>query len=95
MGQLPRPAERIRILAGDFNASLDHAAFRTLLDRGYTDAAEATGDGLEPTWSKWPIGPPVTIDHIVVDDRCAVGSYETRDIPGSDHKALISEIVLP
>jgi endonuclease/exonuclease/phosphatase (EEP) superfamily protein YafD len=95
LGELPRPAERIRILAGDFNASLDHAAFRALLDRGYADAAEATGDGLEPTWSKWPLGPPVTIDHIVVDDRCAVGSYEALEIPGSDHKALISEIILP
>jgi endonuclease/exonuclease/phosphatase (EEP) superfamily protein YafD len=95
LGELPRPAERIRILAGDFNASLDHAAFRAMLDRGYADAAEATGDGLEPTWSKWPLGPPVTIDHIVVDDRCAVGSYEVLEIPGSDHKALISEIILP
>jgi endonuclease/exonuclease/phosphatase (EEP) superfamily protein YafD len=95
LAELPRPAEQVRILAGDFNASFVHAAFRALLDRGYADAAEATGDGLEPTWSKWPLGPPVTIDHIVVDDRCAVGSYETVEIPGSDHKALISEIVLP
>lgn len=95
LGELPRPAEQIRILAGDFNASFDHAAFRTLLDRGYADTAEATGGGLEATWSKWPLGPPVTIDHIVVDDRCAVGSYETIEVPGSDHKALVSEIVLP
>jgi endonuclease/exonuclease/phosphatase (EEP) superfamily protein YafD len=95
LGELPRPDERIRILAGDFNASLDHAAFRALLDRGYADAAESTGKGLEGTWSKWPPGPPVTIDHIIADDRCAIGSYAVHDVPGSDHKALISEIILP
>jgi endonuclease/exonuclease/phosphatase (EEP) superfamily protein YafD len=95
LNELPRPDERVRILAGDFNASFDHAAFRALMDRGYADAAESTGDGLEATWSKWPLGPPVTIDHIVADDRCAFGSYTVFDMPGSDHKALISEIILP
>ena len=39
-----------QILAGDFNATLDHAEFRALLDRGYVDAADAVGDGLTPTW---------------------------------------------
>ncbi len=92
---LPRPAERIRVLAGDFNASLDHAAFRAVVDRGYADAAESTGNGMKATWSSWPLGPPVTIDHIVADDRCAFGSYAVFDIPGSDHKALVSEIILP
>ena len=95
LAELPRPAERVRILAGDFNASFDHAAFRTVLDRGYADAAESTGDGLSATWSSWPLGPPVTIDHILIDDRCAFGSYAVLDVPGSDHKALVSEIILP
>ena len=95
--QLPKatPTERVRILAGDFNATFDHAAFRDLVDRGYADAAEQTGDGLDPTWSALPTGPPLTIDHIVVDARCAVSSYAVHDLPGSDHDAIISEIVLP
>lgn len=95
LADLPRPAERIRVLAGDFNASFDHAAFRSVLDRGYADAAESTGNGLTATWSQWPFGPPVTIDHILADSRCAFGSYAVFDVPGSDHKALVSEIVLP
>lgn len=95
LAELPRPAERIRVLAGDFNASFDHAAFRELTDRGYADAAESTGDGLTATWRKWPLGPPVTIDHILVDDRCAISGYEVFGVPGSDHDALVSEIVLP
>jgi endonuclease/exonuclease/phosphatase (EEP) superfamily protein YafD len=95
LGELPRPKERVRILAGDFNASFDHATFRSLVDRGYADAAESTGDGLEATWRSWPFGPPVTIDHILADDRCAFGSYAVYVVPGSDHKALVSEIILP
>jgi endonuclease/exonuclease/phosphatase (EEP) superfamily protein YafD len=95
LSQLPRPAERVRILAGDFNASFDHAAFRGVVDRGYADAAESTGTGMEATWSSWPFAPPVTIDHILADDRCAFASYGVYAVPGSDHKALISEVILP
>src|SRR3569833_433197 len=62
-----------RILAGDFNAPLDHVAFRTVLSRGFTDAAEERGAGRAPT------GPSaaavVTIDHGVVDNRAAVQDY--------------------
>lgn len=89
------PNDRVRILAGDFNATFDHAPFRDLVDRGYADAAEQTGQGLDPTWSSLPTGPPLTIDHIVVDDRCAISSYAVHDIPGSDHNAIIAEVVLP
>lgn len=94
---LPRttPNDRVRILAGDFNATLDHASLRELLDRDYSDAAEETGKGLEPTWSFWPTGPPLTIDHILVDSRCAISSYAVFDVPGSDHNAVIAEVILP
>lgn len=94
---LPRTTsdDRVRILAGDFNATLDHTAFRNLLDRDYSDAAEETGKGLESTWSSWPTGPPLTIDHILVDSRCAIGSYAVHDVPGSDHNAIVAEVVLP
>ena len=33
----------MRILAGDFNATLDHAELRRLIGRGYHDAAEQAG----------------------------------------------------
>lgn len=97
LANLPKADEgdRLRILAGDFNATLDHAAFRDLVDRGYADAAEETGEGLDPTWSSLPTGPPLTIDHIVADARCAIASYMVYDLPGSDHNAIIAEVVLP
>lgn len=90
----PNPA-RVRVLAGDFNATLDHAAFRGVLDRGYSDAGEQTGNGLTATWSSWQFGPPITIDHVLVDHRCAVQGYAVWKIPGSDHNAVFAEFALP
>lgn len=83
----------LRILAGDFNATLDHAAFRTVLSRGYNDAAEEHGSGLTPTWPS--SSPVVTIDHVVVDNRAAVLDYRVFDVAGSDHRAVFAEVRLP
>ena len=83
----------LRILAGDFNATLDHAAFRTVLSRGYNDAAEERGEALAPTWPA--SSPVVTIDHVVVDNRAAVQDYRVFDVAGSDHRAVFAEVRLP
>ena len=97
LDELPKSTtdKRPRILAGDFNATLDHAAFRTLVDHGYADAGEETGEGMQTTWSSWPTGPPLTIDHIVTDTRCAISSYAVFDLPNSDHRAVMAEVILP
>lgn len=82
-----------RILAGDFNASLDHHAFRALLDRGYTDAAAQVGKGLVPTWPRGRAIPPIiTIDHILVDRSIGVRRVEVLDVPGTDHRAVFAEL---
>jgi hypothetical protein len=44
------PNGALRILIGDFNATLDHVALRRLLATGYRDAASVVGTGLTPTW---------------------------------------------
>ena len=91
------PHGPLRILAGDFNATLDHAALRRLLDTGYVDAAAAVGTGLVGTWGPYdgdPI-PPVTIDHVLVDRRIAVRRAAVRPLPGSDHRAVLAELALP
>jgi endonuclease/exonuclease/phosphatase family metal-dependent hydrolase len=84
------------LLIGDFNATLDHDAFRELVGRGYRDAAEVVGDGAEPTWQ---VGrffpPPVAIDHVLADDRMGVSDYEVHDLPGSDHEALSATLFVP
>jgi endonuclease/exonuclease/phosphatase family metal-dependent hydrolase len=96
LSELPstEPA-RVRVLAGDFNSTLDHAALREVISRGYVDAADETGNGLTPTGASWPFGPPITIDHVLVDHRCAVRSYSVLDLPGSDHNAVFTDLQLP
>ncbi|GAB3495061.1 endonuclease/exonuclease/phosphatase (EEP) superfamily protein YafD [Amycolatopsis cihanbeyliensis] len=89
------PRGTARILAGDFNATLDHAAFRRVLGEGYRDAGEETGSGLTPTWPEGLFPPPVTIDHVLVDQRLAVRDYRVFDVPGTDHDAVYARLQLP
>jgi endonuclease/exonuclease/phosphatase (EEP) superfamily protein YafD len=90
------PDGRLRILAGDFNATLDHAELRRLLDSGYEDAAAEVGAGLHGTWPHGRRFPPsVTIDHVLADERCGVRSVSVHTIPGTDHRAVLAELELP
>lgn len=87
------------LVAGDLNATLDHAPLRALVDAGYRDAAELTNAGLAPTW---PVdgGPPllgllppfVAIDHVLVADRWTVTQTRTVDVAGSDHRAVLATV---
>ncbi|WP_262281482.1 endonuclease/exonuclease/phosphatase family protein [Micromonospora sp. MA102] len=91
------PRGGLSILAGDFNATLDHAPLRDLIDTGYVDAADAAGAGLSGTWGPYdgdPI-PPVTIDHVLVDRRIEVRAVSVHGVPGSDHRAVLAELRLP
>lgn len=53
------------LLIGDFNATLDSARLRDVIDRGFVDAADAAGSGLQWTWPRSLRPPPVTIDHVI------------------------------
>ncbi|WP_348775180.1 endonuclease/exonuclease/phosphatase family protein [Solwaraspora sp. WMMD791] len=92
----PDPQGPPRVLAGDFNSTLDHAALRRLIATGYVDAAAATGKGLVGTWpyDGAPI-PPVTLDRVLVDQRIAVESVAVHGLPGSDHRMVVAALVLP
>ena len=99
LAALPRAVTTgpVRVLAGDFNATVDHASFRRLLRSGYRDAGMETGSGLRHTWpgavSRW--APRVTLDHVLIDRRGHVRSCTALDLPGSDHRAVLAELVLP
>ncbi|GIJ69280.1 endonuclease/exonuclease/phosphatase family protein [Virgisporangium ochraceum] len=87
----------LRVLAGDFNATLDHAALRRLIDTGYRDAASVVGSGLRPSWpydEKWFM-PGVTLDRVLADRRIGVRAARPYRIRGTDHKAFYAELVLP
>lgn len=84
------------MLIGDFNATLDHSQLRELLDRGYRDAGDVAGKGLEPTWpNNGSLGPLITIDHVLADRRLGIVKYGVGDLPGSDHRPVWAELALP
>jgi endonuclease/exonuclease/phosphatase (EEP) superfamily protein YafD len=84
------------VLAGDFNGTFDQSQFRGVVDRGYRDAGDVAGKGLEPTFpAEGHLIPPVTIDHVLADRRLGIVSYSVAAIPDSDHRAVEAELVLP
>jgi endonuclease/exonuclease/phosphatase (EEP) superfamily protein YafD len=92
----PDPERPLWVLPGDFNATLDHAELRRILDLGYRDAGDVTGNGLTPTWPEFGHQlPPITIDHILAQRGIRVLSYAVEDIPGSDHRAVYARLAIP
>lgn len=92
---LPAPGERPRVMAGDFNATLDHAAFRNVLRLGYVDTGREAGQALTPTWGPPGRGAVFALDHVLVNRACAVLEYSVHTVPGTDHRAVFVEIQLP
>jgi endonuclease/exonuclease/phosphatase (EEP) superfamily protein YafD len=86
------------LMLGDFNATLDHAPMRRLLDAGYRDATELSGSGFQPTWPATGDGlrgllpPVVQIDHVLVHEGWTAARTWTVGIDGTDHRALVAEV---
>ncbi|MEV5873722.1 endonuclease/exonuclease/phosphatase family protein [Streptomyces sp. NPDC052101] len=83
------------VLAGDFNATQDHAAFRRILDTGLTDAARLAGHDRAASWpARTASVVGAQIDHVLVSpDFTATGARFLR-VAGSDHRALVVDIAL-
>ena len=84
------------IVAGDFNATLDHSALRAGM-AGCADAADQRGAGLMPTWSPTErtqvFGPQ--IDHVIATAGIAAETFTVHDIDGSDHRAVVTRLRIP
>ena len=83
------------IVAGDFNATLDHSVLKSAT-AGCGDAAAQRGQGLTPTWPAWLpswLGPQ--IDHVFSTEPIVAEQFEVREIPGSDHRAVVARLRLP
>lgn len=91
------------VVAGDFNATIDHRAFREVLDAGLIDAADACGAGWQPTWPRpgtkhlpaWAPGTVLPIDHIMVTNGAGCSGFKTLHLAESDHRGVIATFVLP
>ncbi|MFE5892149.1 endonuclease/exonuclease/phosphatase family protein [Streptomyces sp. NPDC056462] len=83
------------ILAGDFNASQDHAAFRRILDAGLRDATRLTGEDRTPSWPA-RTAPPLgaQIDHVLLSADFSARTARFLDLPDTDHRALLVDVTL-
>jgi endonuclease/exonuclease/phosphatase (EEP) superfamily protein YafD len=88
------------VVAGDFNATLDHEPMRRLLGTGLRDAARQANSGWQPTWPGDPDayhGLPLgigllTLDHVLLSSELGAVSTDTAAIAGTDHRALVARI---
>ena len=91
---MPATTTSAQILLGDFNATLDHAPLRKLLNTGYTDAAASVGMGLTPTWPYDKPIPKIALDHVLVNARVSIGSFAVHAIGGTDHRCVIADLTI-
>lgn len=88
------------VVAGDFNATLDHRPMRQLLASGLSDAARQANSGWQPTWPgaadaagalPFQLG-VMALDHVLVSKQFSAISTRTYVVPGSDHRALLARL---
>lgn len=83
------------ILAGDFNATQDHAAFRRILDTGLRDAARLAGADRAPSWpSRTAPAIGAQIDHVLLSRDFTTNEARFLHVAGSDHRALLVDVTL-
>ena len=83
------------ILAGDFNASQDHAAFRRILDTGLRDAARLTGHDRTPSWpARTTPAFGAQIDHVLLSTDFSARTARFLDLADTDHRALLVDVTL-
>jgi endonuclease/exonuclease/phosphatase (EEP) superfamily protein YafD len=91
------------VIAGDFNATLDHQPMRTLVDQGFRSAAEIAGTGWAPTWPSngrgvllGPLSPRLLqLDHIMIRDGWEVADVRRVLIADTDHTGVFAEVSRP
>lgn len=88
------------VVAGDFNATLDHPQLRTLMGAGYRDASSDAGPGWRPTWPSARearvfgvrLPPLFALDHVFVRGPLEATEAVVVAVPGTDHRALVTRI---
>ena len=98
LGMLQRwctPGHGATILVGDINATLDQAPLRSAI-ADCADASADRGQGLVATWpSSWPRWFGVQIDHVFTAGGPRPARVDILDLPGSDHRALLAQVLIP
>ena len=84
------------LLAGDFNATRDHAGMRRLLRTNLVDAHDETGRAGAATW---PAGRRLTpalirLDHVLVGDGIVPVRVRELAAHGSDHRPVVADLAV-
>lgn len=98
LARTPGPAAGPSLVLGDLNATVDHETFQSILATGWRDAAVEAGSGLAPTYDGLfdaSPGLPMAIDHALVSPGIAVRSFAAHDVPGTDHRLIVTMLQLP
>ncbi len=89
LATLPKPV----VLVGDFNATISSPYYKRVVQRSGMQAARA-GYGVLPTLKTVPwFG--ITVDHCLVSRDIRVEHFRRGPMLGSDHHALITDLVIP
>ncbi|MER5772495.1 endonuclease/exonuclease/phosphatase family protein [Streptomyces sp. NPDC001985] len=84
------------IVAGDFNATPDHAAFRRILDAGgLRNSADLGGAARTPSWPTMvsrPLG--AQIDHVLISREFSVRGARFLELGDTDHRSLLVRLDL-
>jgi len=76
------------VVAGDFNATVDHLPFRLLNRAGLVDAAAVRHRGWRMTWpnrTRWWLPRLLRLDHVLVSANVGIAGYRTGRGTPSDH----------
>ena len=83
------------VVMGDFGATWDHQAYRSLLGNGFADASEQAGEGFHNTYPSGIESPALAeTDHVAYSSGAGVYAADlvTVQIDGTDHKALLATV---
>lgn len=78
-----------RVMSGDFNAATWGATMSALRERTGMEILTGVG-GTWPTFLPRHLGIP--IDHVMASDDLVMRTREVINVPGSDHRAVVTEI---
>ena len=99
-GESASLATRPVVVAGDLNATLDHAPIRRIGALGFTDAVDQLNLGFQPTWPAAgsmrlfgiPVPPFAQIDHILASPALVATGLTRFHSDGTDHLGLYVEL---
>jgi endonuclease/exonuclease/phosphatase family metal-dependent hydrolase len=85
------------VLAGDFNATLDHTPLENLVNGPVRDAFRVAGSGFGLTWPRLDFPAPqlMRLDHVLVSPTVSVASITQQVSVGSDHLRVVAELGIP